>query len=136
MTDSDQIKETIRATYRARVQGDLDGTMAPFADDVAFTFNGKGTGLPIMAQAVQGKAAVRDLMEQLIASFRFTDWQEVLFVAEADRGALHWRATVTFTTSGRSESFDVFDFYRFRDGKIVDFRQSTDTARIPQMMEA
>jgi len=43
---------------------------------------------------------------------------------------------VTFTQNGRSEKFDVFDLLTFRDGKIVYFRQSTDTAKIREMLGA
>jgi hypothetical protein len=44
-------------------------------------------------------------------------------------------ANVTFTQNGRTETFDVFDFLMFRDGKVVDFRQGTDTAKIRAMLE-
>ena len=108
--------------------------MALFADDVVFDFNGLGTGLPSMAAAVRGKPAVRRLMTEFIDNFHFSDWQEVSFVVEGDKAALHWRANVTFTQSGRSHRFDVFDLLTFRDGKIVEFRQSTDTATIRSML--
>ena len=38
--DSDLIRKVVRSTYEARVRGDLEGTLAAFADDVVFEFNG------------------------------------------------------------------------------------------------
>ena len=124
------------STYKARVRGDLEGTVANFADDAVFDFNGQGVGLPNMGTAVRGKPAIRLLMTEFIDAFRMSDWEEVSLVVEGDKAALHWRGTVTFTQNGRSEKFDVFDLLTFRDGKIVYFRQSTDTAKIREMLGA
>jgi ketosteroid isomerase-like protein len=134
MTDSDTIRKTIRSTYEARARGDLDGTTASFADDIVFEINGQGTGLPSLATETRGKPAVQRIIKELIDNFRFSDWQEVSFVVEGDKAALHWRSKVTYAPNGHSESFDVFDFYAFRDGKVIDFRQSTDTAKIRAML--
>jgi ketosteroid isomerase-like protein len=135
MTDSDTIRKTIRSTYEARARGDLDGTTASFADDIVFEINGQGTGLPSLATETRGKPAVQRIIKELIDNFSFSDWQEVSFVVEGEKAALHWRANVTFTQNGRSEKFDVFDFLTFRNGKVVDFRQGTDTAKIRSMLE-
>jgi len=108
--------------------------LAAFADDVVFEFNGRGTGLPSMSAEVQGKEALRPILKEFIDNFRFSDWQEVSLVVEGDKAALHWRANVTFTRNGRSARFDVFDFITLRDGKFVDFRQATDTARVQAMI--
>jgi ketosteroid isomerase-like protein len=134
MTDANTIREAIRSTYKARIRGDLEGTVALFADDAVFDFNGEGVGLPNMAAAVRGKPAIRLLMTEFIDAFRMSDWQEISLVVEGDKAALHWRGTVTFTQNGRSDTFDVVDLLTFRDGKIVYFRQSTDTAKIRAML--
>jgi ketosteroid isomerase-like protein len=135
MTDSEEIREIVRSTYEARSRGDLIGTMASFADDVVYEFYGQGIGLPSMASEARGKPAVEQIIKELIDNFTFSDWQEVSFVVEGNKAALHWRANVTFTQNGRTEKFDVFDFLTFRDGKVVDFRQGTDTAKIRAMLE-
>ena len=87
-----------------------------------------------MSAEVQGKEALRPILKEFIDNFRFSDWQEVSFVVEGDKAALHWRANVTVTKSGRSARFDVFDFIILRDGKFVDFRRATDTARVQAMI--
>jgi ketosteroid isomerase-like protein len=130
MTDSESIKSAIRSAYQARCRGDVDATLAYFADDIVFAFNGKGTGLPDMAAPIRGMAAYRSALIGLIEGFQLNDWKEISLVVEGDRAALHWRANVKFAASGRSELFDVFDFITCRDGKFVEFRQSTDTAQM------
>jgi ketosteroid isomerase-like protein len=89
MTDANTIREATRSTYKARVRGDLEGTVALFADDAVFDFNGEGVGLPNMGTAVRGKPAIRLLMTEFIDAFRMSDWEEVSLVVEGDKAALH-----------------------------------------------
>ena len=59
MTDNQTIRTIVRSAYAAWSRGDLDGTMAAFADDVVFEFYGQGTGLPSMTGEVSGKSRRR-----------------------------------------------------------------------------
>ncbi len=136
MGDVTHIKQAIRTMYAARVAGNLDGTMAGFADDAVFQFNSDGADLPGGNHTVSGKKDIRPLMAGLIDSFRFKNWKEISLIAEGDQAALHWQAYVDFVHVGRAAHFDVFDFMTFRDGKIVRFRQSTDTAKMKSLASA
>jgi ketosteroid isomerase-like protein len=124
------MEQTVRSLYAARVRGDLDGTVKDLADDVVFSLNGKGTGVPAMSQDCCGKAAVREAIGQLIDNWRFDDWKETSLLVDGNKMALHWTARITFVPNGKSASMDVVDMIIFRDGKIVEFRQSTDTAMV------
>jgi len=46
MTDTESMKKIVRSTYVARIRGNLEGTMAAFADDVVYEFNSKGLVSP------------------------------------------------------------------------------------------
>ena len=125
----DEIKALVRSVYQARVHGDLEGTLAGFADDAVFEFNGRGTGLPGMTAPVVGMAALRPVMQGLIDNFRFAEREEVSFLVDGDEAVLYWRAMVT-APNGRSAKFDVVDLMTFRDGKIKTLHQHTDTAAV------
>lgn len=128
------IEDVLRSTYAGRVRGDVEATLAGFADDVIFEFNGRGTGRPDLGAPVVTKTALRPVMKGLIDDFRFSDWKEVALLIDGERALLHWRANVTFAGNGKSAVFDVFDSVTFRDGKIAIFRQSTDTAMVVAMV--
>jgi ketosteroid isomerase-like protein len=130
MTGRAHMEQTIRSLYAARVRGDIDGTMKDLAEDAVFALNGRGTGVPAMSQDCCGKAAVRDVVEQLIQNWRFDDWKETSLLVDGDKLALHWTARVTYIPNGKSVTTEVVDLITFRDGKIVEFRQSTDTAMV------
>jgi len=130
MTSRAQIEQTVRSIYAARCCGDLDGVMEGIADDAVFMLNGRGTGHPAMATAQRGKPAIRSAIGEFIDTFRFDDWKELALMVDGDKALLHWTAKVTFVPTNKAEQFEVFDLLTFRDGKIVDFRQCTDTALV------
>jgi ketosteroid isomerase-like protein len=134
VADKDKVKQIVRSAYAARVRGDVDGTLAHFADNVAFEINARGLGSPDMGSRIEGKAALRQTLADLIKSFSISDWKEIALIVENEKAALHWRANVTSTANGRSAVFDVTDLITIRDGKIADFHQSTDTAAIAKLM--
>src|SRR4051812_38487074 len=128
MTSRAQIEQTIDALYAARLQGNADETIKNIADDATFLINAKGVGLEGLGAPIRGRAAIRSAVAKLIEDWHFADWERVDLVVEGEKAMLHWRAHVTCVPTKKSEVFDCFDVITFRDGRIVEFRQSTDTA--------
>jgi ketosteroid isomerase-like protein len=112
----------------------LEGTLADFSDDAVFEMNARGLGAPGMGAPMEGKAALRQAMGELIRNFKFSDWSEIALIVEGDKAALHWRAKVTSTPNGRSVVLDVMDLITLRDGKISELRQSTGTAALGRLL--
>ena len=130
MTNRAHMEQTVRALYAARVRGDLDGTVRDLAEDAVFSLNGRGTGVAALSEDCCGRTAVRGSVGQLIDNWRFDDWKETAFLIDGDRVALQWAARVTFVPTSKSATMQAVDMITFRDGKIVEFRQSTDTAML------
>ncbi|MCW5738030.1 MAG: nuclear transport factor 2 family protein [Enhydrobacter sp.] len=130
MTNRAHMEQTVRSLYAARVRGDLDGTVRDLAEEAVFSLNGRGTGIAAMSEDCCGRPAVRESVRQLIENWRFDDWEETAFLIDGDRVALQWAARVTFVPTGKSATMQAVDMIAFRDGKIVEFRQSTDTAML------
>jgi ketosteroid isomerase-like protein len=133
MTSRTDIEKTVRSVYAARVSGDLDGVMTGIADNSRFALNGRGTGVPALAAASKGKADIRKMMKELIDTWRFDEWKELSLLVDGEKACLHWRARITCVPTGKSEDFEVLDIITFRDGKIVDFHQATDTAMVMKL---
>jgi len=134
MGNAEQFKQAVRRCYAARVAGDLDGTLACFTEDASFQINAGAIGLAGLGDRVEGKAAVREAIKELIDNFKFTDWTEVSFLVEGEQAALHWRANVTFVPNGRTAPFEIADVIQIRDGKIAHLFQSTDSAMLKAML--
>ena len=68
-------------------------------------------------------AEVGDMWRMLTGRASDLEVELVEHEAEGDRGSAHWIATYTFST-GRPVVNDIHATFRFRDGKIVDHRDS------------
>src|SRR6266851_9583394 len=66
MTSRNQIEDTIRALWAARLQGDLEGTLKGVAEHAVFSLNARGTGEKSLSERSTGKAAIRPVLRQLI----------------------------------------------------------------------
>lgn len=119
--------DIIRAHYAASDRGDLDGMVAPFADDIAWT---EAAGFPY-AGTYHGPEAVRKGVFERLG----TEWDsyvltidEVLDAGESVVGLGTYRGT--YAATGRSFEARVAHVFRLRDGQVVAFEQFTDTALV------
>jgi ketosteroid isomerase-like protein len=136
MTSRDQIAKILTSLYAARQKNDLEGTLKDVADTCTFTLFGRGTGIPGLGAPIAGMPSVKAAVKALIETWHFADWRQVDLVIDGEKAVLHWSARVTNTQSKKSDVLDVVDFVTFRDGKIVDFRESTDTAMMVKLAAA
>ena len=130
MTTRAQMEQTIAKLWKARLAGDLEGTIGDLTDDATFSINGRGTGVAAMSDPCCGKQAVRPVIDALIRDFRMDDWKQLDLLVDGDKALLRWSARVTCVPTGKSDDFEVFDIITFRDGKIAEYRQCTDTAAL------
>jgi ketosteroid isomerase-like protein len=136
MTSRAEMESALKALYAAREKGDVNGVMKDVAEDAAFELNARGTGVPGMGTLLRGKSAITSAVQDLIANFRIRNWKPVSFIVDGEKVALHWTAEITFVPTGKTEKFDAVDAVTFRDGKIVNFRQNTDTALVKSLIAA
>jgi ketosteroid isomerase-like protein len=128
MSNRADMERTIRDLWSARLKGDLEGTTRGLTEDAVFGINGRGTGVAAMSTPCCGMAEVKPVLQGLIDNFTFDDWKQLDLLIDGETAFLHWTARVTCKATGKSDDFEVFDLIRFRDGKIVEYRQCTDTA--------
>jgi ketosteroid isomerase-like protein len=122
------IEQAVRALWDARLHNDLDAMMELLADDAVYAMNGRGTGVPALLKPTEGKPGVREIFRELLDVWHFDNWREVSLVIEGNKAFLHWSARATCVPTKKSDDFDVFDVFTFRDGQIIKMHQSTDTA--------
>ena len=88
MGNRETVLEPIRRAYAARDRGDLDGLMAAFHPDAAFTLIGDRKALDV-AGSVQGHRGVRETLGGFIATFQFVERHILSELVEGDRAAVH-----------------------------------------------
>lgn len=112
--------ELIQRFYTAFQQRDIDAMLACYADDVVFSDPAFGE--------LRGDLA-RDMWRMLVA--RAQDFSLTFGEVAADQhtGRAEWIAQYRFTATGRMVVNRIDARFRFRDGRIVEHRDSFDLWR-------
>jgi ketosteroid isomerase-like protein len=130
MTPRSRIQTIVRSIWNARHRRDVEGIVGQFAGDSTFTFHGRGLNVPSMAAVHKGKDEIRRVLHEFIDTWHFDEWRELDLLIDGEKAVLHWQARAHFRPNGRSHETDVLDLFHFRDGKVIDFQEFTDTAAI------
>jgi ketosteroid isomerase-like protein len=110
--------------------GSVDHWLTIVADDI--NFGSLARGLPEMAFArtYRNREAMGGYFKGLLSEWEMIHYTVGEFVAQGDavfmRGSCSWRHKRT----GRTVDTPKVDFWRFRDGKAVEFYEYYDTARV------
>jgi ketosteroid isomerase-like protein len=122
----------VEAAYRARRTGDFAALEEVVAPDAAFSFAGEQSllaGLP-----GSGNAGVHQAARELFERVELRELERVQAVAEGNRVAILWNATVS-APGGQPFDTQFFDLWEFDDsGKICCGTQFLDTARFVEAM--
>jgi steroid delta-isomerase-like uncharacterized protein len=117
--DSSQMQGLVDSHMRAENQGDIDGAVAAYTDDVEHDVIGFPDG------PSRGKEAARDFYAYLTANFRSESWDVLRRYFSDDAMVLEQHMTGTVVGSllglagnGWRISFRMLHVFEFRDGLI------------------
>jgi ketosteroid isomerase-like protein len=110
--------------------GSVDHWMELVADNIQFGSLAQGAPVMRFARDYDGRSTLRGYFEGLLADWEMIHYTVDEFVAQGDavfmRGSTAWRNKKT----GKAVDTPKIDFWRFRDGKAVEFYEYYDTARV------
>ena len=135
MTERAAVEALIREAYAARYRGDLDALMGYFHPQCSYRLAGGPEAAEVFVQP-DGLAAVREQMAGLIATYAFSNVEELAMTVDGETATLHWRADVECRPTGRSGSFEIMDVFSIADGKLKSITQFTDTAGVARLSAA
>lgn len=120
-------RSVIEAHYAANEAGDLDGMLAPLADDIIWV---EAAGSPLAGTYVGSGAVVRNVFAAI-----GRDWDGFSvaideLVESGDTVVALGTYSGTFKGTGKAFQARVAHIWRVRDGKAVRFEQITDTAEL------
>jgi ketosteroid isomerase-like protein len=132
---ADENIKTIRMVYEAFGRGDVDAVVASVADDVDWATEASGRGAPWY-----GPHRGRDGVTAFFAAFGSTmDVQEFTprtFAATDDEVLTVVHCVATSRATGGRIDHDLHHYFRFRDGKIVYYRGTEDTAQTEAALQS
>jgi hypothetical protein len=115
---------TVKEGFAAFGRGDLPGLLALMADDVVWDVPGEG--LPL-AGSYRGQEGVASFFHKLGENTEILDFQPREFLADGDRVLVVGWERVKVKATGRVTELDWVMAFTVRNGKVVAYRQYTDT---------
>jgi ketosteroid isomerase-like protein len=110
--------------------GSVDHWMGLVADDIKFGSLAQAAPEMAFARSYSNRDALRGYFDGLLGEWEMIHYTASEFVAQGDsvfmRGSTAWRSKKT----GKSVETPKVDFWRFRNGKAVEYYEYFDTARV------
>jgi hypothetical protein len=130
-----QNTRVVQEAYAAFGRNDVPGILATLDDNIVWkAVHGASPQVPTAGER-RGKAAVTEFFKILGETFQFERFEPREFIAQGDRVAvLGFYATRT-STGKRLESEWVM-LFAFRNGKIAEFQEFTNTAVLNAAFES
>jgi ketosteroid isomerase-like protein len=134
--DTEATRAVVRELYDAYGhdaygRGDGERVSALIDDDIDWVIYGPMDVFPFEG-ARRGKAAVLETLAAIAKEYELKRYQPETVIVDGDRAAVLSDVSFVQRSSGRMLRFRLANFLRFRDGRLVEFREFSDTFDVTQ----
>jgi ketosteroid isomerase-like protein len=119
-------RAAVEALYEAYAARDLDRVAALIHDDIEWIIYGPVQVFPFQGPR-RGKAQVLDVLGAIGKDYALERYVPEIIIVEGERAAVMSDAAFVQRATNRTLSMRLADFLRFRDGRLIEFREFTDT---------
>lgn len=126
MSSDTGTRAAVRDLYGAYIRGDIARVALLLHEDIDWIIYGPVTVFPF-AGARRGRAAVLEVMAAIAESYELESHKMELTLIDGDRAAVLADIGFKQRTTGRTLRFRVANFLRFHDGRLIEFREFSDS---------
>jgi len=123
---SDDTRRIVTDLYRYYAQGDGEKFAALLHEQIDWVIYAPIEVFPFAGQR-HGREAVLAALAELAKQYALDRYQPERVIVDGDRAAVLSDVTFTQRATGRTLRFHIADFLRVQDGKVVEFREFTNT---------
>ena len=123
---SEETRAAVLALYDAYRKGDGEAIANMIDDDIDWVIYGP-TDAFAFAGARRGKPAVLEALGAIARDYSLQRHEPEIVIVEGDRAAVMSAIAFTQRATGRLLSMRVANFLRFRNGRVIEFREFNDT---------
>ncbi len=120
------IQQSLNALYAAYAQGDFDRMASLMDDSVEWMIYAPVTIFPF-AGPRRGRAAAVQTMREISEAFVIESYERKLVTVEGDRVAVVADVRMRQRATQRILRFRVANFMRFKDGRLAEFREFSNS---------
>jgi ketosteroid isomerase-like protein len=121
----------VRRLYEAYVRGDRERVAALLDEDIDWVIHGPVDVFPF-AGVRKGKEAVLKALAAIERDYELKHYVPALILADGDRAAVLSDVAFVQRATHRLLRFRIANFLRLHDGKLVEFREFSDTFDVTQ----
>jgi uncharacterized protein len=121
-----QTRATVQALYQAYREGNAERVAALIHDDIDWCIYGPSRVFAFEGPR-RGKAQVMDVLAAIGRQFELKRYDNELLIVEGERAAVLSQVSFVQRATGRTLSMRLINFIRIRDGRIIEFREFSDT---------
>ena len=121
----------IQSLYAAFGRGEIAKIIAALAPDVTWEVVGRSSDHPLLGKR-RGPAAVQEFFDTLAKIQEPTDFSPQEFHVAGDKVFVFGHYGWKFRNTGRTVETDWIHVFTVKDGKVVQFREFTDTAKFAE----
>ncbi|MSO68143.1 MAG: nuclear transport factor 2 family protein [Pseudolabrys sp.] len=115
-------REAVRELYAAYERRDFDRIAAAIHNDIDWVIYSPISVFPF-AGPRRGRTAVLEAMAAIAEHYLLESYKNEIIIVEGDRAAVMSDVKFTQRATGRTLRFRVANFLRYRDGKLIEFRE-------------
>ena len=119
-------RSTVIELHRAYQAGDGETVASLIHDDIDWVIHGPAH-LFTFEGPRRGKAAVLETLAAIAQQFELKRYEQKILIVEGERAAVLSEAAFLQRATGRLLVMQLVNFLRVVDGKIVEFREFSDT---------
>lgn len=119
-------RATVLELHKAYREGNGERVAALIHDDIDWIIHGPER-LFAFEGPRRGKAQVLDVLKAIADQFELKRYEHELLIVEGDRAAVLSQTSFVQRSTGRTLSLRLVNFIRVQDGKIIEFREFSDT---------
>jgi uncharacterized protein len=132
-TVADPKIETIQRVYEAFGRGDVDAILAVVDDDVDWASEPESSIAPWHG-VHKGKGEVQEFFEAIAKNLEVTEFTPLAFASNDTDVLTVVRFGMRIPATGKSGAMDIHHWFRFGDGKIVQYRGTENTALTAELL--
>ena len=129
--DSEVTRDLVRRLFDAVVRADTAALAGLIHEDIDWIIYGPIEIFPFEGPR-RGRAAVLATIAEIGKLYALKRHDPVIVVADRDRAAALIDVAFEQRSTGRTLTFKLANFFRFRDGKVIEFRELSDTFDVTQ----
>jgi ketosteroid isomerase-like protein len=119
-------RATVLALHKAYREGDAARVASLVHDDIDWIIHGPARVFPFEGPR-RGKGQVMQVLADIAQHFELKRYEPEIVIVEGDRAAVLSQTSFVQRSTGRTMSLRLVNFIRVQDGRIIEFREFSDT---------